>query len=174
MSGQLINFHKSALYPRKDTCKMTTNIITKMLGVRLMNKDDKYLGNPLVLGRWKSTSYDSLVLKIKSKINLWKSVHLFQAGRNTLVKSVTSALPIYNMSILKFSKDTIDEMDKLLYKFWWGGDDEKRNMHTIKWKEICKFISKGGLVNRDSENNNLALLVKTWWRYLQNNKLTMF
>lgn len=174
MSGQLINFHKSALYPRKDTCKMTTNIITKMLGVGLMNKDDKYLGNPLVLGRWKPTSYDSLVLKIKSKISLWKSLHLFQAGRNTLVKSGTSALPIYNMSILKFPKDTIDQMDKLLYKFWWGEDDEKRNMHTIKWEEICKPISKGGLVNRDSENNNLALLVKTWWRYLQNNELTMF
>lgn len=62
MSVQLINFHKSALCLSKSTCKIMTNIITKMLGFRLTDKDEKFLGTPLALGRRKSTSFDSLVV----------------------------------------------------------------------------------------------------------------
>lgn len=75
-------------------------MIIKLLGVRLMNKDEKYLGNPLMVGKRKSTSFDALVLKIISKITLWKFSLLSQAGRNMLVKSIASAIPVYNMSFL--------------------------------------------------------------------------
>lgn len=84
MFGQIINFHKLALCLSKGTGKVTTNMITMMLGVRLMDKDEKYLENPLTLRRRKSISFD-LVLKIKSKISSWKSSLLSQANRNILV-----------------------------------------------------------------------------------------
>lgn len=133
-----------------------------------MNKDEKYLGSPLALGRWKSTSFDSLVLKIRPILNSWKSPllspwkspHLSQDGRNNLVKSITLGISIYNMSVLKLPKDTNNQIDKLRRKFWLE-EDEKIKIHTIKWKEICKPMSEGGPGIRDNENNNMALLAKT-------------
>lgn len=44
----------------------------------------------------------------------------------------------------------------------------KRNIYTIKSKEVCKPIKDGGLGIRDTNDNNLALLAKTCWRCLAN------
>lgn len=77
-----------------------------------------------------------------------------------LLKSVALAIPVYNMSVLKLPKDTNNQIDKSLRMFWWEEYDEKRQMHTIRWKEICNPINEGGLGIKNTESNNLALLAK--------------
>lgn len=59
-------------------------------------------------------------------------------------------MPIYNMSVLKLPNDTIDQIDRLFRKFWWGKQEDERKMHPTKWEDICKSISEGGLGIRDS------------------------
>lgn len=44
----------------------------------------------------------SLIAKIKMKNQPWQTNVLSQAGRNTLIKSVVSALPVYNMLYFRF------------------------------------------------------------------------
>ena len=50
--------------------------------------------------------------------------------------------------------------------FFWSDKSDQKNVHTIKWKEICCPVEEGGLGVRDTKENNLALLAKTCWRFL--------
>ena len=50
---------------------------------------------------------------------------------------------MYNMSVLRFPRKILDDLDRIYRKFWWGDLEGKKNIHTIKWKEICKPIEGG-------------------------------
>lgn len=56
----------------------------------------------------------------------WQSPFLSQAGRNTLIKNVTSSIPIYNKSVLKLSSKINDTINKLFRIFFWGNSFEKK------------------------------------------------
>lgn len=47
----------------------------------------------------------------------------------------------------------------MLKSFFWGDHPDKKNVHIIKWKELCKLMERG-LGIRDTKENNLALLAK--------------
>lgn len=136
-----------------------------------MNDDKKYLGNPLVVKRNKSSSFQSLIFKVKSRIMTWQIPLLSQAGKNTLIKSVVSAIPVYNMSVLQIPSKTIESIEKMFTKLFWGESTENKKLHTIKWSQICKSTEDGGLGIRDLGKNNLALLAKTSWQCLTNQDL---
>lgn len=154
----------------KGACRKLCNTLVGILGVRMV-ANEKYLENPLTINRWKSTSFESLLNKIKSKINTWKAPLLYQASRNVLIKSVVSTIPIYIMSMLQLPKDASDWIDKYVRKFLRGDQDNKRKLHKIRWSEIRKPIAEGGLGVRDTLCNNIALLAKTYWRFENNDLL---
>lgn len=78
--------------------------LTSILGVRNMNDSEQYLGNPIHFKRHKNLCFDSLMLKIKKKIQSWQANALSQAGGNIQVKSIISSLSVYNMSVLQLPK----------------------------------------------------------------------
>lgn len=65
-----------------------------------MTEDEKYLGNPLPLKKKRGATFESLIIKIESKIASWKAHFLFQAGRSVVIKSIAAVIPVYNMFIL--------------------------------------------------------------------------
>lgn len=166
----MVNFSKWALCVSKGACRKLCNTLVGILGVRMV-ANEKYLENPLTINRWKSTSFESLLSKIKSKINTWKAPLLSQTSRNVLIKSVVSTIPIYNMSMLQLPKDASDWIDKYVRKFLWGDQDNKRKLRKIRWSEIRKPIAEVGVGVRDSLCNNIALLAKTYWRFENNDLL---
>lgn len=191
----MVNFSKWALCVSKGACRKLCNTLVGILGVRMV-ANEKYLENPLTINRWKSTSFESLLNKIKSKINAWKAPLLSQASRNAFIKSAVSTIPIYIMSMLQLPKDASDWIDKYVRKFLWGDQNNKRiikldgvkfasllrkvawgdqdnkiKLHKIRWSEIRKPIAEGGLGVRDTLCNNIALLAKTYWRFENNDLL---
>ena len=80
-----------------------------ILGVRYLTDNEKYsltdnekyLDHPLIIFKNKCKTFEPLVSKVKSRIKSWQAPLLF-AGRNTLIKSVASALHVYNMFVLRF------------------------------------------------------------------------
>lgn len=66
------------------------------------------------------------------------------------------------MRILRLPKNTSKELDKIYRDFWRGDERRGKCLHTTKWKEICKLIEDRDLGLGDPNNNNLALLVRTW------------
>lgn len=87
-------------------------------GVRRMSKDEKYIGDRLPLQKKRDATFESLINKIKSKIESWKAPRLSQAKRNVLIKSVASEIPIYNMFVLQISKSITNQINKCRRRFW--------------------------------------------------------
>ena len=56
-----------------------------------------------------------------------------------------SNLPIYYMSLFKMPKVVIERLDRIRRDFLWEGHGEKKKLHLMKWSEVIKPKSKGGL-----------------------------
>jgi hypothetical protein len=85
-------------------------------------------------------------------------------GRIVLLKSVLSALPIYFLSFFKVPPGIISSIESLFKNFLWGGSDEAKKIHWVKWERVCKPKEEGGLGIKDLKLFNIALLGKWWWR----------
>lgn len=84
LSGQWVNFDKSATYFSKETYNMRKRELAKILGARIMTENERYLGNPLIININKNISFQSLVGKVKNRIMSWKTPLLSQVGKNKI------------------------------------------------------------------------------------------
>jgi len=112
-----------------------------------------------LLKHWKP-----IVDKFHSKLSSWKARTLSFGGRVTLIKSVLHSLPTYYMSLFKTPQGILDELEKISRRFLWGGSEAKSKIHWVEWGKVCAPISKGGLGVGSLKSQNLALLIKWWWR----------
>lgn len=84
------------------------------------------LGNPLLVRKRKSVTFEFIVNKVKSKIASWKAHLLSKAGRNVQIKYVASTILVYNMFVLQLLKNTTDQIDKCLKN---SGGERKKKPH---------------------------------------------
>ena len=98
----------------------------------------------------------------------WKEKLLSQVGREVLIKSMIQAIPTYSMSCFKLLKWLIQEIVTLIRKFWqvYGGNNRK--IHQIRWEHLCKAEEVGGMVFKEIEKFNDALLAKQVQRMMNN------
>lgn len=90
------------------------------------------------------------------------------AGRLTLIQSVTSSVPIYAMQTAKLPSSVCDSLDKLNRNFLWGDTNDKKKVHLLCWKKVCKPKCKGGLGLKMTADMNRAMLAKASWRITNN------
>ena len=134
----------------------------------MITEKEEYLGNPINFKGKKGKIFEPILDKVRSRIKSWQAPLLSQAGRNTLIKTVASPIPVYNMSVLRLPKLTTEELDRIYRKFWWGDREGKKNVHTISRKEIRRPTECGRLGIRELDSNNKVLLAQTCWKYLSN------
>ncbi|XP_028081075.1 uncharacterized protein LOC114282560 [Camellia sinensis] len=92
-------------------------------------------GLPLGANPRKQSTWNPVVQKVKKKLSSWKRKLLSYAGSQVAV-------------IFSVEKNV-----------------NKKKMHLVKWKEITKSKSQGGLGLRDLGEVKECLLLKWWWRY---------
>nr|GEX24315.1 RNA-directed DNA polymerase, eukaryota, reverse transcriptase zinc-binding domain protein [Tanacetum cinerariifolium] len=85
-------------------------------------------------------------------------------GRFTLIKSVLSSLPLYQMSVYKAPMGVLHRMESIRRRFFNGANTNEDKMSMIGWQKIMASRKKGGLASRVFFAQNRALLFKWIWR----------
>ncbi|XP_015574555.1 uncharacterized protein LOC107261232 [Ricinus communis] len=93
-SSQMTNFNKSAVFFSKNTSSRTRTDLANFLGISPIGAQDKYLGLPAVINRFKRQILIDLKVRIIRKIAGWKEKLLSTAGKKILIKIVACAIPI--------------------------------------------------------------------------------
>lgn len=128
-SGQNVNLSKTEVVFSRDVDVDCRNPVVGVLGVEEVDKQEKYLGLPTVIGRSKKVTFACIKERIWKKLQGWKEKLLSRPGKEILIKSVAQAIPTYMMSVFCLPSGLIDEVHSLLARFWWGSNGVERKMH---------------------------------------------
>ncbi|KAL4310177.1 hypothetical protein GQ457_01G054770 [Hibiscus cannabinus] len=119
-----------------------------------------YLGLPLGLFGNSLSIWKPIIIKFRSKLEVWKGKLLSFGG----VKSVLSNLPVHYLALFQLPTSVAKELNGLISSFIWGSNSG-RSIHWIKWDVLCRPKDFGGLGLYDLKVKNRALLNKWLWRY---------
>lgn len=115
-------------------------------GMQLTKDLGTYLGVPIVHGRFNHAHCNHIVEKVQKRLAGWKANCISLAGRRTLVQAVTSTIPNYAMQTMSLPIKLCDKIDKLNRDFLWGDSDNKKKIHLVKWRNVCKPKKHGGYI----------------------------
>jgi hypothetical protein len=118
VSGGLLNKTKCQIYVWNISAIIRAGIAQILgFGISLDWKTFKYLGLPLCLKSLPGEYWQLSLQKVREKMESWGSRWLNPVGRVILIKSVLSALPLYQFSSLLAPKGVLKDMAQLIRKF---------------------------------------------------------
>lgn len=168
ITGALVSERKSVVYSW-NIDQYATDRIANVLGFKgyALWEKIKYLGLPLTRGSNQNQLWEEVISKFKKKITAWGGVWLTMGGKLTLIRSVLSALPTYQASLLLAPKQINDQITSIIQNFLWNGGKGNRDcFHLIKWETVKRPIAEGGLQIHDPQHANLALGCKLLWQLI--------
>ncbi|KAL5858823.1 hypothetical protein ACOSQ4_000119 [Xanthoceras sorbifolium] len=169
-SGQEVSFSKSRVFCSSLVRDGDARALASICGSPITKDLGKYLGVPLLHSRITKHTYCEILEKTQKRLAYWKSATLSMAGRVTLIKAVTAAIPVYSMQTIKLPNDLCCRLDKVNRDFLWGHTVDKKTVHLVNWRTVCTPKGNGGLGIKSTKLMNQSLLAKAGWRILQGDK----
>jgi hypothetical protein len=120
----------------------------------------KYLGHPLHFKKSTRSMLQPLVQKVGNRLPGWKRCLLSYPGRETLIKTVLSAMPTFFLTIFKMRKWAISRIDKYRRGLLWKGKDGENvsGVHcSVNWQTCTGPRKWGGLGIKDLDKFDRAL-----------------
>jgi hypothetical protein len=167
-SGAAINDSKSEIYSWNVNQQELAGI-SAILGFKGHENWERvqYLGLSITSGGNKRTDWSTLISKIKNRIAAWGGFWLTRSGKVTLIKTVLSAIPLYQAAFLLAPRSVNEQIAKLMRDFLWqGGKGNEKKLHLVNWETVRRPLAEGGLQIRDPSLANLALGGKILWKLI--------
>jgi hypothetical protein len=121
-SGQTLNLNKSSILFSKnvDATSRVQNKSTFLVPDLLPNTI--HLGHPLIFThKDKNRAYNFIYNKFLGKLTTVKANKINHVGCLAYIQSVLSSIHIYYMSIIIFSKTSIEKIISIVRWLWWAG-----------------------------------------------------
>ncbi|XP_028551144.1 uncharacterized protein LOC114579729, partial [Dendrobium catenatum] len=166
-TGQRINCAKSAVLFSKKCPLWKQRRIARELDFRRVQCLE-YLGLQLAMRRLVAADFAKVVGKVTEKVNVWGKRHLSLAGRSTLIRTALLTTPMYLMTHTVIPKGVRDTIERMARRFLWQKDANKRGLHYVQWKELCRPMSHGGLGFHASSTWQGPLRARLAWDFLRN------
>jgi hypothetical protein len=163
--GLKINISKTEIYPIRLDDAAVSQLLQNFPG-KICKFLGKYLGLPLHIRKLRRIDMQPLIDKIGARLPSWKGKLLSTSGRETLVKTMLSSLPIYHMTVFPERKWLIRKIDHLRRSFLWRGEtlDKVYGGHSlVNWPTSCFSEIKGGLGILELERFTRALRLRWLW-----------
>ncbi|CAL1414290.1 unnamed protein product [Linum trigynum] len=113
----MVNFQKSKVSFSENVKPHQRLLVGGILGMKMIEKHDKYLGLSKVVGCSKRENFNGLKERVRLKLKGWKEKTFSIAGRETLIKSVAQAQLTYDMSVFKVPEGILDEIHTSQYDY---------------------------------------------------------
>jgi hypothetical protein len=137
LSSLKIIFHKNGVYVfgagHQDGEEMV-NMLDFSLGSFLM----KYLSTPIFDHAINSVVSDPILVKMRKRLDPWKSKYLSVGGRLILTNSYLSSLSMYSIGFYLLPKECHHKINSIGSNFFWQGDEKKRWYHMTKWEMVTR------------------------------------
>ncbi|KAA3461390.1 reverse transcriptase [Gossypium australe] len=121
VSGQLVNFDKSLIY--------FSGNVGRILGVRISNNPERYLGLPIMVGRRKKHAFVDIKEHFVKLLDNWSVRFLLAGGNEVFLKFVLQAVPIYALQCFKLPISFCQELESIMCKFWWRNSKTNKGIH---------------------------------------------
>lgn len=171
LSGMRINFHKSDLY----CINLDDDAVrpfSQTLGCKLEGWPMKYLEVPLHFCKLKKEDLQPVIDKILKRVAGWRDRLLSYGGRITLIRSCLASIPIYLLSVIKFPKWAIKEINSQMAHCLWDNYDGHVKYHLVNWELVSMEQDFGGLGIPSLRDLNICLLANWIKRFnLDSHKL---
>ncbi|KAK1646829.1 hypothetical protein QYE76_064634 [Lolium multiflorum] len=141
--GLRINFHKSVMVMGVEELKGIR--IAHMLNCKQGTFPFIYLGLPVSDRALSSADWGPLMTKVGKNAEPWMGKMMSYAARLTLINACLSNLPLHAMAICLLGEGIHDTLDKNRSRFFWEANNTKRKYHWVRWSDMCKPKSLGGL-----------------------------
>lgn len=126
----------------------------------------RYLGVPLSVHKPLKSCIRPVIEKVAAKLTPWHGSLMNKSGRLIVVKTVSSAVPIYTMMANNLPAWAIEEIDAIRLNFLWTGDQPTRGKCLVAWSTVCRPTTLGDLGILDLKLGGIAL--QSRWLWLQN------
>jgi len=123
-----------------------------------------------IFANLKREDIQPVVDKLIKRIAGWKGKLLSIAGKLTLLKSCLASIPIYLLSVIKFLKWAIENINSHMTNFLWNDQEGKHKYHLSNFQSLAQRREYGGWGITDLSCLNMCLLASWINRYqLSNN-----
>nr|XP_043615758.1 uncharacterized protein LOC122587654 [Erigeron canadensis] len=137
------------------------------IGCKVESLPFKYLGIPIGASPKRVSTWEPIISKFRKRLTRWKANLMSIGGRSTLVSSVLGSIGNYFLSIFHMPKTIRNKLEALRSSFFWGGSNNKRKIHRVKWDSVLTSKESGGIGIGSLQTMNFALLYKWRWRGLK-------
>lgn len=139
--------------------------VAKMMNCKIGSLPFSYLGLPIGARMNRFEHWAPVINKFQNKLSNWKASTLSAGGRLTLCKSVLGSLSIFFFSIFKAPVKVLNFLESMRRRFFWGMKENESKISWVAWNKICADMESGGLGVGSLKAQNIALMVKWWWRF---------